>query len=55
MTTHFVAINVAVGMATNDARMVCFEPDHCSCTVLEVRDGTLRLVSLGRQRATVIR
>ncbi|HJY82781.1 MAG TPA: histidine phosphatase family protein [Candidatus Binatia bacterium] len=55
ITTHFVAINVAVGVATGDDRMVCFEPDHCSCTVLEVIDRTLRVVTLGRQRATQIR
>jgi hypothetical protein len=39
----------------DDDRMVCFEPDHCSCTVLEVIDHTLRVVTLGRQRATQIR
>ncbi len=54
ITTHFVAINAAVGVATGDDRMICFEPDHCSCTVLEVGDGALRVVSLGRQRATRI-
>jgi broad specificity phosphatase PhoE len=54
VTTHFVAINAAVGVATNDDRMVCFEPDHCSCTVLEVREGALRVATLGRQRATLI-
>jgi len=54
ITTHFVAINAAVGAATGDDRMVCFEPDHCSCTVLEVADRTLRVVTLGRQRATRI-
>jgi len=55
VTTHFVAINAAVSLATGDDRMVCFEPDHCSCTVLEVVDRTLRVVTLGRQRATQIR
>jgi len=55
LTTHFIAINVAVGSATGDDRLVCFEPDHCSCTVLEVVNGTLRVVSLGRQRTTQIR
>ena len=55
VTTHFVAINAAVSAATGDNRMVCFEPDHCSCTVLEVADRTLRVVTLGRQRATQIR
>lgn len=55
VTTHFVAINAVVGVAIGDDRMVCFEPDHCSCTVLEVAAGNLRLVSLGRQRTTQIR
>lgn len=54
ITTHFVAINAAVGAATNDDRMMCFEPDHCSCTVLEVEDGMLRVVELGRERETGI-
>jgi broad specificity phosphatase PhoE len=55
VTTHFVAINAAVGAATGDDRMVCFEPDNCSCTVFDVVEGNLCLVSLGRQRATRIR
>lgn len=55
MTTHFVAINAAVGFATADDRLVCFEPDHCSCTVLEVANGSLQVVSLGRQRSTQLR
>lgn len=54
VTTHFIAINVAVGAATGDDRMVCCEPEHCSCTVLEVRDSRLHLVSLGQQRKTQI-
>jgi broad specificity phosphatase PhoE len=55
ITTHFVAINAAVGVATSDDRLVCFEPDHCSCTVLEVENGSLQVISLGHQRATQIR
>ena len=55
ITTHFIAINAAVGAVTDDDRMVCFEPDNCSCTVFDVVEGKLRLVSLGRQRATQIR
>jgi broad specificity phosphatase PhoE len=54
VTTHFIAINVAVGAATGDDRLVCFQPDHCSCTVLEVKDGRLQLVSLGRERETLV-
>jgi broad specificity phosphatase PhoE len=55
ITTHFVAINAVVGAATGDDRMVCFEPDNCSCTVFDLVEGNLRLVSLGRQRTTQIR
>jgi broad specificity phosphatase PhoE len=55
ITTHFVAINAAVGIATGDDRMICFEPDHCSCTVVEIVNSALRVVALGRQRATQIR
>ncbi|MGE0683542.1 MAG: histidine phosphatase family protein [Candidatus Binatia bacterium] len=54
VTTHFIAINVVVGVAIKDDRIICCEPDHCSCTVLEVCDGQLRLVSLGEQRKTQI-
>ncbi len=55
VTTHFVAINAAVSVATGDDRMLCCEPDHCSCTVLAIVDGKLRLVALGRQRPTQLR
>ncbi len=48
--SHFVAINAAAGMARGEDCMICFEPDHCSCTILESLNGTLRLVCLGRQR-----
>lgn len=54
VTTHFIAINVVVGMATQDDRIICCEPDHCSCTVVEVRNGRLQLVSMGKQRETQI-
>ena len=43
--THFVAINAAVGVATNDARVTCFAPDHCSRSTFE-SDGE-RLILLG--------
>ena len=54
VTSHFIAINAAVGVATGDDRVVCFEPDNCSCTRMEVHDGQLRLVELGQQRETQI-
>ena len=50
--SHFVAINVAVGEATGDDRVTTFSPDHCSVTVIDVADGTLRLVERGAEAAT---
>lgn len=55
VTTHFVAINAAVGYATGDTRVTCFRPDNCSCTVLEVEQGRLHLVEWGREATTVVR
>ena len=55
VVTHFVAINAAVGEATDDDRVVCFRPDNCSCTVLESDGDRLRVVELGRQRQTLVR
>jgi broad specificity phosphatase PhoE len=42
--THFVAINVAVGAATGDDRIVSVMPAHASVTELAVVDGGLVLV-----------
>ena len=47
-------INVAVGIAEGDDRVLGFAPDHCSITVLDVEDGALRLVRRGAQRATQV-
>ena len=49
VVTHFLAINAVVGAATNDDRVVCFRPAHCSRTVVEIVDGRLTLVELGDQ------
>jgi broad specificity phosphatase PhoE len=54
VVTHFVAINVAVGAAEGDDRVVVFAPDNCSVTVLDVEDGALRLVRRGVERATQV-
>jgi broad specificity phosphatase PhoE len=51
VVTHFFAINVAVGAASDDDRLVCFRPDHCSQTVIENDGGRLRLVQLGADGA----
>lgn len=56
VVTHFVAINAAVGAATDDDRLVCFRPDNCSVTLLEhdATGGGLRVVALGAERGTAV-
>ena len=53
--THYVAINVAVGRALGDDRVVVFAPDHWSVTVLEIASGALRLVERGAEAETQVR
>ena len=52
--SHFVAINLAVGAATSDERMVIFRPDNASVTELRVEDGQLFLESLGSEAETKV-
>jgi broad specificity phosphatase PhoE len=52
VVSHFVAINVAVGHAEGDDRVIAFWPDHCSVTILDAEDGRLRLVERGAEGAT---
>ncbi|HEY4114059.1 MAG TPA: histidine phosphatase family protein [Rhizomicrobium sp.] len=47
--THFIAINVAVGAATGDDRVVVFSPDNASVTIVENDGGALRLIEKGRE------
>ncbi|HEV2369034.1 MAG TPA: histidine phosphatase family protein [Acidimicrobiales bacterium] len=54
-TSHFVAINAAVGEAVGDTRVTCFRPDYCSRTILDVEGGALRLVELGGEASTSVR
>jgi broad specificity phosphatase PhoE len=53
--SHFVAINAVVGAALGDDRLVCFAPDNCSWTVIDVDGLDLRVVELGRQATTEVR
>jgi broad specificity phosphatase PhoE len=53
--SHFIAINAVVGAALGDDRLVCFAPDNCSWTVVDVDGGDLRIVELGRQATTEVR
>jgi broad specificity phosphatase PhoE len=47
--SHYVAINVLVGAAIKDDRVVVFSPDNCSVTVFETDGATLRLVEKGKE------
>jgi broad specificity phosphatase PhoE len=52
--SHFIAINVIVGLLTGDDRVVVFRPGHASITKLERSGGKLRVVELGAEAATVV-
>lgn len=54
VVSHFIAINVAVGAATGDDRVVGFRPDHCSCTILQATGGKLTLLERGREGQTTV-
>ena len=54
VVTHYIAINAAVGVARGDDRVLNFQPDNCSCTVLDSDGRRLTLVTLGRQRETAV-
>ena len=55
IVSHFVAINAAIGAALGDDRFVVARLDNCSVTVIDVVDGALRLVEIGREADTLIR
>jgi broad specificity phosphatase PhoE len=45
--THFIAINVVVGVATGDDRVVCFWPENGSITIVEADGSSLNLIERG--------
>ena len=47
--SHYIAINVAVGHAQGDDRVVVFSPDNCSVTLLESQGQSLRVIEKGRE------
>jgi broad specificity phosphatase PhoE len=53
--SHFIAINVAIGSALDDDRLVLRSLDNCSVTVVDVVDGGLQLVESGHEADTLIR
>jgi broad specificity phosphatase PhoE len=51
---HYIAINVAVGAALADDRLVCFRPDNGSITRVANNDRRLRVIELGRESVTLV-
>jgi broad specificity phosphatase PhoE len=47
--SHYVAINVIAGAATEDDRVVVFSPDNCSVTIFETDGEKLRLIEKGSE------
>ena len=47
--THFIVINVVVGAATGDDRVVCFWPDNGSITTVESHGSRLTLIERGHE------
>lgn len=50
--SHFVAINVAVGSATDDDRVIGFRPDNGSISILETDGHSLTLIEKGAEAQT---
>jgi broad specificity phosphatase PhoE len=49
--SHYIAINVAAGLALSDDRVVVFSPDNCSVTIYENEKNRLRLIEKGHEAA----
>jgi broad specificity phosphatase PhoE len=52
--THFIAINVVVGAALGNDRVVSFKPDHASITRVSFERDTPKLIELGREAETLV-
>jgi len=52
--SHFVAINAVLSLLTGDDRVVGFQPDHASITVLDSDGATLALIERGSEAVTTV-
>jgi len=50
--SHFIAINVAVGFAAADDRVVSFRPDNAAITIMETNGDSINLVKRGAEADT---
>ena len=59
VTSHFIAINAAIGAIAGDDRLLIRSLDNCSVTVLEYvvngKRGLFQLVEAGQEADTLIR
>lgn len=53
--SHFIAINVLVGAATDNDLVVNFFPDNASITIFDVYRNHMNLVERGKEAGTIIR
>lgn len=56
--SHFIAINIAVGIALGDDRLITFRPDNASVTIIESFSKgaarALRLIERGHEAASTV-
>jgi broad specificity phosphatase PhoE len=53
--SHFIAINVVIGEALSDDRLVVKSLDNCSVTSVLIHEGTFTIEEMGREADTLIR
>jgi len=53
--SHFIAINVVIGEALSDDRLVVKSLDNCSVTSVLVHEGSFTIEEMGREADTLIR
>jgi broad specificity phosphatase PhoE len=53
--SHFIAINVVIGEALGDDRIVVASLDNCSVTTVSVANGVFTLEQMGKEADTLIR
>ena len=55
VTSHFIAINAAIGAILDDDRLLLRSLDNCSVTIVTVVGGMFQLVETGEEADTLIR
>lgn len=55
VTSHFIAINAAIGAIAGDDRLLIRSLDNCSVTIVKFDHGLFQLLETGREADTLIR